>query len=95
MIVKDLVETRELMIEEMKENVVVVYERFDNIDCHCEGNNVEQVECEPEEVVQILVGCSEDSLTNYKTFEVGEKYSSVDEILENIRKNYSDLLKSR
>ncbi|MDG5787705.1 hypothetical protein QA612_09360 [Evansella sp. AB-P1] len=93
MIVKDLVETRELMIEETGDDVVVVYERFDNVDCHCEGKNVETIECDPEEVVQILTGCMDDSLTSVKKYQVGEQFSSLDEIIKDIQSNYGHLLK--
>ncbi|MCD8508968.1 MAG: hypothetical protein LRY73_03150 [Bacillus sp. (in: Bacteria)] len=93
MIVKDLVETRELMVGETSENVVVLYERFDNLDCIGKGNDLEQMECDPEEMVQILAGCSHDSLTNKKTYVVGEQFSSVEEILDDIRANYRHLLK--
>ncbi|MBU9724055.1 MULTISPECIES: hypothetical protein [Bacillaceae] len=94
MIVKDLVEARELMIDEVKENVVVVYELFDNADCHCEGVEIEEFECDPEEIIQILSGCSEDSLTCIKEYHVGEEFATVDDVLQDIRINYSSLLKA-
>ncbi|MBU9714738.1 hypothetical protein [Evansella tamaricis] len=93
MIVKDLVETTELMLDEVGENVAVIYELFDNADCHCDGEKVEEIECDPEEVVQILAGCSVDSLTNIKTYQVGKDFSSVEEVINDIRKNYKHLLK--
>ncbi|MDQ0256176.1 hypothetical protein J2S74_003594 [Evansella vedderi] len=93
MIVKDLVESKELMVEETSQNVVVLYERFDNLDCVGEGSNLQEKECDPEEFVQILAGCSGDSLTSKKTYRVGENFNSVEEILFDIRENYSHLLK--
>lgn len=93
MIVKDLVETKELMVGETSKNVMVLYERFDNLDCIGKGKDLEQKECDPEEMVQILAGCSHDSLKNKKKYIVGEEFKTVDEILADIRANYCHLLK--
>ncbi|WP_280768338.1 hypothetical protein [Salipaludibacillus daqingensis] len=93
MIVKDLVETRELLTDETNGNVFVVYERFDNVDCHCEGQNIEEIECDPEEQVQILQGDPESSssLKSVKTYLVGETFPSIDAIVQDIRLNYTEL----
>ncbi|SER47414.1 hypothetical protein [Salipaludibacillus aurantiacus] len=95
MIVKDLVETRELLTDETNENVFVVYERFENVDCQCDGRNLEEIECDPEEMVQILLGNPEsaDSLKSVKTYQVGVVFSSVDAIIKDIYTNYRDYLK--
>ncbi|UCZ54660.1 hypothetical protein LGQ02_07905 [Bacillus shivajii] len=94
MIVKDLVETRELLGEEVGEGVTVIYERFENVDCNCDGVNLEQFECDPEEIVQILKGdvSSFESLKSVKTFTVGNAFTTVDEVVEHIRTNHADLL---
>jgi len=94
MIVKDLVETRELLADETKEDVFVVYERFDNVDCHCEGKKIEEIECDPEEKVQIFTGDPESSssLKSVKTYLVDETYPSIDAIVNDIRQNYTELL---
>ncbi|WP_416149600.1 hypothetical protein ACM26V_00975 [Salipaludibacillus sp. HK11] len=94
MIVKDLVETRELLTEETNESTFVVYERFDNVDCHCEGQNVEEIECDPEERVQILRGDPESSvsLKNVKTYLVDETFPTIEAIVKDIRLNHSELL---
>lgn len=93
MIVKDLVETRELLIDETIENAFVVYERFDNVDCHCEGKNFEEIECDPEERVLILQGDpqSSASLKSVKTYLVDETFPSIDAIVKDIRLNHTDL----
>lgn len=93
MIVKDLVETRELLTDETNENVFVVYERFDNVDCHCEGKNIEEIECDPEEQVQILYGDPESSasLKSVKTYLVGDIFPSIDAIVKDIRLNHTEL----
>ncbi|ADU30032.1 hypothetical protein [Evansella cellulosilytica] len=53
MIVKDLVETEELMASETAENVYVIYKRYENVDCRCSERSIrEEIECDPEEVVQ-------------------------------------------
>jgi len=92
MIVKDLVEARELLIEETGNNVFVVYERYENVDCHCEGKNVEEIECDPEEIVKILVDTSDASLRSVKTYELGEDFTSVEGVLTDIRQNYGHFL---
>ncbi|PYZ94405.1 hypothetical protein CR194_02410 [Salipaludibacillus keqinensis] len=96
MIVKDLVETRELLTEEMSERAFVVYERFENVDCHCEGDKFEEIECDPEEQIQILVGSpvSTASLKSVKTYLVGDTFSTIDEIIADIRLNHKDLFKT-
>ncbi|AOM82717.1 hypothetical protein [Salisediminibacterium beveridgei] len=95
MIVKDLVETAELLSDEVVEGYYVVYERFENVDCRCAGKKVEEIECDPEEAVQILT-CPEDScdsLKSIKTFNIGKDVSTVDAALEVIRKEYSYIMK--
>lgn len=93
MLVKDLVESKELMVEEMGKDIAVVYERFENVNCYYKGEYVEEIECDPEEVVRILEGSREESLTNLKTYYVGKEFTSVEEIENDIRKNYGYLLK--
>lgn len=95
MIVKGLVETRELLASETDEHVFVVYERFDNVDCRCEGTYVEELECDPEEVVQVFTGNSDSSssLKSVTTYKVGELFGSVDAIIADIRENHTDILK--
>ncbi|SDY58876.1 hypothetical protein SAMN05421736_102344 [Evansella caseinilytica] len=92
MMVKDLVETRELMTEETNDNVYVVYERFENVDCHCEGEIVEEIECDPEELIQVFTGKADTSLVCVKKYSVGVDFSSVEAILNDIRKNHSNYL---
>ncbi|ADH99725.1 hypothetical protein [Salisediminibacterium selenitireducens] len=95
MIVKDLVETAELLSDEVADGYYVMYERFENVDCRCAGTKVEEIECDPEEVVQILA-CKEascDSLKSVQTFKIGEDVPSVDAALASIKENYSYVLK--
>ncbi|WP_078597016.1 hypothetical protein [Evansella clarkii] len=94
MIVKDLVETRELLAEVTREDIYIVYERFENADCHCEGERVEEIECDPEEIVQILTAHPNDSLslTSIKKYQIGVEYEDLAEVLKDIRRNFSYLL---
>jgi hypothetical protein len=93
-IVKDLVETRELLADETPEDVFVVYERFDNKDCQCVGDAVEEIECDPEEIIQILIGNPEasKSLTSAATYKVGEDFTSIEAIIEDIKLKHSHYL---
>lgn len=93
MLVMDLVETKKLLVGETGENVVVVYERYENIDYRYDGTNIQGIERDSEEIVQILEGNEGESLTNRKKYFVGEKFDTVDEIINDIRTNYSHLLK--
>ncbi|WP_096188522.1 hypothetical protein [Evansella halocellulosilytica] len=94
MIVKDLVETRELLSEEVNDGVVIIYERFENVDCHCDGEMIEELECDPEEMVQLLrvnpASC--ESLKNIKTYTLGKDFQSVEDVIDDIRINYSSML---
>ncbi|UTR14537.1 hypothetical protein MM221_18585 [Salipaludibacillus sp. LMS25] len=94
MIVKDLVETRELLADETPDNVFVMYERFDNKDCQCKGDMVEEIECDPEEIIQIFVGHPEasQSLKSAATYKVGENFTSIEAIIKDIKLNHSHYL---
>lgn len=95
MIVKNLVETAELMTDELVDGYYVVYERFENVDCRCAGKKVEEIECDPEEVVQILT-CSEDSCDSLKcihTFKIGKDVPTVDAAVTATREQYSHIVK--
>lgn len=93
MLVKDLVESKKLLVGETGENVHVVYGRYEKVDCRYDGERLSEIEREPEEVVQILEGKEGESLTNRKKYYVGEDFHSVEEIIEDIRKNHRHLLK--
>ncbi|SER45581.1 hypothetical protein [Salisediminibacterium halotolerans] len=94
MIVKDLVETKELLAEETNEGIFVVYERFENTDCRYKGNMVEKLECDPEEQIQILqcdsTAC--DSLTSVQTYRLGVDFLTIEEIEKDIRSNYAQYM---
>lgn len=93
MLVKDLVESKRLLVGETDENVVVVYKRYENVDCHCDGDDIAEFKCDPEEIVQILEGNEGESLTNRKKYVVGEEFESVEQIIDDIRTNFRHLLK--
>ena len=55
MIVQDLIETTEFFTEETKEDFFVIYEKFANSDCNCDGNILEEIECDDEEIIGSFV----------------------------------------
>lgn len=94
-IVQDLIETKEYFTEETKDNFFVMYEKFENSDCNCIGNMVEEKECDDEEVVQIFQGnldCS-CSLRNIKSYRVGQEFKTVEDILVKIKEEHSEIFK--
>lgn len=94
MIVKDLVESKELLTDETNEGVFVVYERFENTDCRYKGELVEKLECDPEEQVQILMcdATACDSLTSIQTYRLGDQFSTIADIEQDIRANYGQYM---
>lgn len=94
-IVQDLVETKEYFTEETKADFFVIYEKFENSDCNCDGNMLEEKECDDEEVIQILQGNPECScsLRNIKSYRVGQEFGTVEEILAKIKEEHKDIFK--
>ncbi|WP_129079084.1 hypothetical protein [Anaerobacillus alkaliphilus] len=95
MIVQDLIETTEFFTEETKDDFFVIYEKFANSDCNCEGNMFEEIECDDEEIVQILQGnpdCS-CSLRSIESYRVGQEYKTVEDILAKIKKEHTEIFK--
>lgn len=94
-IVQDLIETTEFFTEETKEDFFVIYEKFANSDCNCDGNILEEIECDDEEIIQILQGnpkCS-CSLRNIKSYRVGQEYKTVEDILAKIKEEHREIFK--
>lgn len=94
-IVQDLVETKEYFTEETKDEFFVIYEKFENSDCNCEGDMLEEKECDDEEIVQIFHGnpkCS-GSLRNIKSYRVGQEFGTVEEILAKIKEEHREIFK--
>ncbi|QKS71002.1 hypothetical protein FLK61_30255 [Paenalkalicoccus suaedae] len=91
MIVKDLVESKQLLAGETEEHVYIVYERYENVDCQYRDKQFEELECDPEERIQILMGSSDSSLVVKETLEIGKDHPSLESALDFIKTSKPDL----
>ncbi|TMW73703.1 hypothetical protein [Alteribacter natronophilus] len=91
MIVRDLVESCEMMQGETKDGVFVVYERYENTECHYNGNRFSEKECEPEIRVEVLEEKNGGSLRRVVSYNINGE-TPVETVLTRIRSSHPDLL---
>ncbi|RNA69032.1 hypothetical protein EBO34_03500 [Alteribacter keqinensis] len=91
MIVRDLVVSAEVMEEETKDGIFVIYERYENNECESNGRLFTQKDCEPEERVEIMEEKNGGSLKHLYSYSVTD---SIEPVLVQIRLEHPELLKS-
>ncbi|WP_018923910.1 hypothetical protein [Salsuginibacillus kocurii] len=92
MIVHDLVESKELFAEKTKDDCFVIYEKMENTDASVKTDGTICLkEAETQEVVHILRGKGEHSLSRVCEYTLNKNETSIEVILEKVQAEHAEI----